>query len=419
MLTTRGITLATAAVLAWLIGRTLGIGELYAIAVASAAAVTLGVLYVRQTTSAIAARRIVDSDRAMAGGTISASLELRNDSRVPSPTLLLAEALPPSMWAADQSAAGTARFVLGGLGPGRIAEAHYAAQASSRGRYSLGPLLVKVRDPFGVAERTRRYTSVGEVLVYPRIDLLGDQQVRGTHMGSGSSDTRRVFATGDEFYTMREYVRGDDLRLVHWPSTAHRQTLMVRQMEQPWQAHATLYLDTRRASHTDGPDGTFEQAVSVAASLTYHLANRNYALRVVTDTDTGRSGPQPWEQSLDALAVLEPSDNTGLGPSAEATRGGEGLFVAVMGVPPGRGDLPSHPDLRAMFGIRGFGQRLALVVAPRKADARAEGTAALLAGAGWQVRTIRPGDALDDAWAALNQPRARGQSPAGTVGSTS
>ncbi|MGI9018350.1 MAG: DUF58 domain-containing protein [Euzebya sp.] len=406
MVTSRGITLLAAAVLAWLAGRTLGIGELYAVAVAAAAVVGLGVLYVRLTTSSVSARRQVATQRVVAGANLDALVELRNDARLPSPTLLISENLPGAMAAAGHTERGEARFVVGGLGPGRVASARYTAIATTRGRYQLGPVKVRVRDPFGVAERTRRYTQTHDVLVYPRIEPLPAAPVRGAHMGSGSSDTRRVFSTGDDFYTMREYVNGDDLRRVHWPSTAHRQTLMVRQMEQPWQAHATVYLDARRVAHGTGPTGTLEKAVSVAASMVYHLADAGYAMRLVTDGTAGRIGPQSWESALDKLAILEPSENAGLAPSVAAARGGEGLFVGILGVPSGREDLASHPDMRSLFGVRGFGQRMALVVS-QSGDPRGSLMAALLRGAGWQATTVAPSQPLTAAWQELTRPAIR------------
>lgn len=402
MLTSRGVALLAGGFLAWLVGRTLGIAELYAVAVAACAVVGLGVLYVRLATSSVSARRQIDRQRVVAGATVDTVIELRNDARLPSPTLLVSERLPDALQALGHTGGGGARFVLGGLGPGRVARAPYQALAANRGRYQVGPLRIQVRDPFGVAERVRRYTATNEVLVYPRIEALAPSPVRGAHMGSGSSDTRRVFATGDDFYTMREYVRGDDLRHVHWPSTAHRQKLMVRQMEQPWQAHATVYLDARRASHTDGASGTLEKAVSVAASMVYHLADGDYSLRLVTDNTAGRTSPDSWEVAMDHLAVLRPSDNSGLAPSIAAARGGEGLFVGVLGVPDGRGDLASHPDMRALFGVRGFGQRFALVVTPDD-NPRAQLMAGLLRAAGWSARTIQPPQPLDAVYADLTR----------------
>lgn len=414
MVTGRGITLLLGAVLAWIAGRTFGIGELYAVAVAALVVVGLGILFVRRSASTVSARRIVEADRVIAGAAVEAQLELRNDGRVPTPTLLVAEQLPDSIGVVGQAEAGVARFVTGGVAPGRVLATTYRAVTTVRGRHAIGPVTVRVRDPFGVAERTRRYTATRDVIVYPRIEPLAPQRIKGTHMGSGSSDSRRVFATGDEFYGIREYVRGDDLRMVHWASTAHRQTLMVRQMEQPWQPHATLYLDTRAQTHTAGAEGTLESAVSAAASLLYHLADHGYAVRLLTDADTGRGGPQPWEESMDRLAVLTASDNAGLGPSVAASRGGEGLFVAVLGVPDGRTDLARHPDLRALFGVKGFGQRLAVVTAEAGQVDRARRVAALLVGSGWRAVVQQPGAPLAPLWEDLSSSQPRHGVGAGT-----
>ncbi|HUG83520.1 MAG TPA: DUF58 domain-containing protein, partial [Euzebya sp.] len=337
---------------------------------------------------------------------IQGVVELRNDARLPSPTLLVTEQLPAGFTADGHPVEGQARFVLAALAPARLTAARYTAVAGARGRYGIGPLQVRVRDPFGAAERVRRYTATTDLIVYPRVDVLPESPIRGAHMGSGSSDTRRVSATGEEFYTMREYVRGDDLRHVHWASTAHRQTLMVRQMEQPWQAHATVYLDARVISHTPGPHGTLEKAVSLAASVVHHLAARGYVLRLMTQDSVGRGGPTPWQQAMDRLAVLAPSPTTGLGPSLAASRGGEGLFVAVLGVSAGGGDLTHHPDMRALFAVRGFGQRLALVVTPA-AEQRAARMTGLLRGAGWQAVTVQPGQAPAGPWRSVTQARAR------------
>ena len=323
---------------------------------------------------------------------------------LPSPTLLVTERLPDSLVADGHPVPGQARFVLGGVRPTTLAQASYSATATTRGRYRLGPVTLLVRDPFGVAQRRRDYTAVHELMVYPRVEQLPASPVRGIHMGAGSSDSRRVLASGEDFYTIREYVRGDDLRHVHWASTAHRDTLMVRQMDQPWQAHATVFLDSRSAVHTVGPLGTLEKAVSVAASMVYHLDDAAYSLRLITDDTAGRTSPDVADRAMAHLATLPPSDNLGLAPSLSAARGGEGLFVGVLGVPPvprrGTDDLVRHPDMRALFGLRGFGQRAALVVAEH-GSSRSATMVGLLRAAGWSATTVEPGQPLAPAWAEL------------------
>ncbi|MEE8602509.1 DUF58 domain-containing protein [Euzebya tangerina] len=412
MLTQRGILFVLTAVLTWLAGRTLGIAELFAVSVASLAIVLLGVIYVRVATGSISVRRDSSHARVVAGSAVTADLDLRNDSFLPSPTLLVTESLPATVLADGHPVAGEARFVMAGVAPGKIARASYVATATTRGKYQLGPVALLVRDPFGVAERRRDYQATNELLVYPRVEPLPSSPVRGLHMGTGSSDARRVLASGDEFFTIREYVRGDDLRHVHWASTAHRDTLMVRQMDQPWQAHATVFLDSRAAAHSEGPTGTLERAVSVAASMVYHLDEASYALRLVTDDTAGRTSPDFADSAMAYLATLPATSNPSLAPSLSAARGGEGLFVGILGVPPGTGtgddDLGSHPDMRALFGLRGFGQRIAIVVA-EAGSARADRMVGLLSAAGWAATAITAGEPLAPAWAAVTgTPRRRG-----------
>ncbi len=242
MITRRGALLLVGAVALWALGRFLGVSELYVVAGATAALVAAGVAAVRLSTATISVRRRVTPSRIPGGGHGTVAIDVRNDARFPA-ALMLAED------ACHHALSDPPRFVVAGLGAGRTTTLHYPLAGETRGRYVVGPLRVRVRDAFGVAQRLRRYSNTDEVVVYPRIEPLGGPANPGSPRGSGSSDVRRLFTVGDEFYTMREYVQGDDLRQVHWPSTAHRQTLMVRQQEQPWQAQATVFCDTRQAAH--------------------------------------------------------------------------------------------------------------------------------------------------------------------------
>ncbi|MBA2576434.1 MAG: DUF58 domain-containing protein [Euzebyaceae bacterium] len=403
MLTARGTTLLVGAVLLWLVGRLLGVPELHVVGLASAALVAAGAFVVHLSTSTISARRTVTTPRMPAGGTGEVVLELRNDARLPSSLLLVEDDCQYGL--ADSS-----RFVVPGLGPGRTVTLRYTVTGAARGRYKVGPLRVHIRDPFGTTQRVRRYTSTADLLVYPRIEPLPERAVRGNHHGSGSSETRRLFSTGDEFYTMREYVQGDDLRQVHWPSTAHRQTLMVRQQEQPWQAQATIFCDSRRAAHAgSGADSSLEKAISVAASVAWHLADRGYQLRLVTDADHRSVGPERWETVLDRLAELQASKSAGVAPALQRVRGGEGLFVAVVAPPPGHEPVARHPDARTLLQCgRGYTGRVALVVVAAGGERRAKEFATLLAAAGWKAATIAPGQELADRWrAAMGEPTAR------------
>jgi len=388
------------------LGRLLGVAELYVVAAAAGVLVAAGIIAVRTSSASVAARRTLPSSRLLVGGTGEVVLELHNETRLPATLLLVEDECPVSL-------ADSPRFVLGGLRPGRTAALRYPLTPTARGRHKVGPLTVRVRDPFGLAERVRRYRTTNEIIVYPRVESLSAESARGAHRGTGSSETRRVFTSGDEFYTMREYVQGDDLRQVHWPSTAHRQTLMIRQQEMPWQAQATIFCDTRETAHVGvGAASTLERGVSAAASTLWHLADRRYSLRLATEESGRAPTVEPWDVLLDRLALVQPSRVRGLGPALQALRGsgGEGLLVAVL-APPATDDLMASPDVRALLRTgRGYGGRIALVVVdPERVPSAVRGGALvnLLRANRWQAATLGSGQPLAEPWRSLAAPRPR------------
>ena len=376
------------------VGRFLGVAELYVIAVATVALVICSTIAVRISTANVSMRRHVAPTRVLAGGIGEVKLELRNDARLPAALLLVEDQCAPVL-------ATSPRFVIPGLGAGATTAIRYPLTGTARGRYTVGPMRLRVRDPFGLAQRIRRYKGREEVVVYPHIEPLEDPPAPGMQAGSGSSAIRRLFNTGDEFYTMREYVMGDDLRQVHWPSTAHRNKLMVRQQEQPWEAEATVFCDTRRSAHrTLGPASPLEKSISLAASMLWHLADDGFSLRLLTEADTKRPAVQPWQTLLDRLAEIEPSGVSALVPSLQRLRAGnsEGLLVAVVATPTGDDPVARHPDVRALLHAgRSYSGRLALIVDHGRGE-RADQTVALLRTAGWRAATITPQQTLASVW---------------------
>jgi uncharacterized protein (DUF58 family) len=135
---------------------------------------------------------------------------------------------------------------------------------------------------------------------------------------------------GEDFYTLREYQRGDDLRRVHWPSSARTDRLMIRQLETPWQSRALVLLDVRASVYES--NDAFETAVSGAASVVSHLVGSGF------DADLWAGDPNAidatrYSAALEKLALVQPSDNIDM--QAVATRirqrGGGGALVIVTG----------------------------------------------------------------------------------------
>jgi uncharacterized protein (DUF58 family) len=275
-LTTRGRSFLAAAVAAALSAAILGEKDLLRVAVLLAALPLLAALYVGQTRFRLSCTRWIDPVRVPVGSPSRIMLRLTNLSRLPTGTLMLEDRLPYALGSRP-------RLVLerlAGLGSSTVA---YTVRAEMRGRFDVGPLAVRVTDPFGLCELTRAFSTVGRLTVVPQTVDLPQVRVAGEFAGSGDSRARSVAVHGEDDVATREYRDGDDLRRVHWRSTARVGELMVRREEQPWDSRATVVLDTRKQGHRgDGPTASFEWAVSAAASIALHLRGNGYKVRLVT-----------------------------------------------------------------------------------------------------------------------------------------
>lgn len=399
MLTDRGKLLLVAAGGFWLLSRTLAVDELAMGAIACVALVGLAVAYTRVASARLAARRHVHPSRLFYDAEGTVELEIRNDGRVRTATMLVEDDVPASL-------ADPARFVVEPMRPGGRTTLTYDLHARMRGRYEVGPATVRMRDPFGVAQRPVRFGRSNEVVVYPPVWALpGGVLPRTGRYGTSTEGVARPLSASGEFASIREYVRGDDLRKVHWKSTARRGKLMIKQEEIPQAAQATIVLDGRRNAHRgSGPTSTFEHAVAVAASASYHLAERRYGLKLVTGPISEPPATVSWELILEHLAVVQPQGAGSLVPvwrQLAKGAGGDGMLLAVIPV-------PDPPELREIVRAgRSYGARVAVIVAPaarrrvlddREHVGRAVGA---LRAAGWRATVHRPGGRLDEAWTEL------------------
>ncbi|WP_329318212.1 DUF58 domain-containing protein [Streptomyces sp. NBC_01262] len=219
--------------------------------------------------------------------------------------------------------------------PLRAGAAHdlrYALPTTRRGLVPVGPLRVERTDPLGLARRVRSYGASDILVVRPRICLLPVLPSGQAHHVEGpTSDTADDGSL--TFHALREYVLGDDLRRVHWRSTARTGTLMVRQMVDVSLPHTTLVLDTRRQAYASEDD--FELAVDCAASIAYAAARSNFPVHLVSEAGpvlhTEGSG-NDGEALLDRLALVRRSEVKSAAAAfdgLEHHRGGGALVVVT------------------------------------------------------------------------------------------
>ncbi|HEV2686339.1 MAG TPA: DUF58 domain-containing protein [Actinomycetota bacterium] len=323
-----------AAPVLYILGRLTTVGELHALALASLVFPLLAMVFVRWSRHRIGFMRVFGPKRIFAGNTVRIEITARNLGRLPTPPLILEDA-------ASHAVGGPIRFSMPSLGPeGRDAIA-VERRIAHRGRHRLGPLRAHLVDPFGLAQVGSVVAPEAAFVVYPRVESLGEIAPPEERGGGGRSLVQHLSASGDDFYAVRAWQDGDDLRKIHWRSSARRGELMIRQEEIRPFPRATILIDNRSSMHRDtGPLSSLEWSVSGAASIVWELASQGYALRLATvDGGPGaaRWGREATDPLLTTLAVVKRSPNASLSAVVRRTAarpGAGGALVAIMPPPP-------------------------------------------------------------------------------------
>lgn len=420
-LTTRGRSFLAAGCAAGLCSYLLGHTDLLRVGLLLAALPLVSVLALHFTRHRVTGSRGLAPHRVAARSEARVYLRVENVSRLPTGLLMLQDQVPYVLGPRP-------RFVLDRMEPGGRREVSYRVRSDLRGHYPLGPLQLRLTDPFGMCELTRSFHSSDCLVVVPKVEPLPAVRLPGEASGFGDGRPRSLALAGEDDVIPRGYRYGDDLRRVHWRSTARYGELMVRREEQQHRAHCTVLLDTRRAAYPgSGPDSPFEWAVTAAASVVVHLLARGYAVRLLTDAGTLTSGADGGPGSvtsdtagalLDALSVIDHSPAPGLERARDVLRDGrQGMLIALLGtLDEEQTALVAQMRRSASGGIavlvraqrrpeRGERQARAaaspVAAAVRTANGVPAGDAAtrrVLGEAGWTVLGAEPGTALATVW---------------------
>lgn len=360
------------------------------------------VLLLWRTRYRMTVKRTVHPVRVGVGQQTNVTVYVQNESAIPSGTIMAEDQLPYALGARP-------RLVLEKLEPKATRSISYSLQAGQRGLYEIGPLTVRTSDPFGLVEVGRHNPTCDRIIVLPRVTPLPPVVLPGEYAGSGESRARAVAVHGEDDAATREYRHGDDLRRVHWRSTARFGELMVRREEQPWDSRATLALDLRSGAHRgDGPTSSFEWAVSATASINRRLQASGYKLRLVTESADVEPDHVADAATMDYLASVRSIRHGDIGRLVTQIqqRDHGGVIVAIVG------ELSSR-DAARLAALSGAGATcIALLMDTTswlslKSRARVdadhafhESTMALMR-AGWHVVPIHHGDDLAARWREL------------------
>ncbi|CAN5403400.1 DUF58 domain-containing protein [soil metagenome] len=399
-LTVRGRAFLAAGVTAVVCAILLGQPALTRVGVLVVVLPLLTALIIGRARYRLALVRTVTPQLVAAGQPSRVTLTLTNEGRTPNGVLLLEDHVPYVLGTRP-------RFVVDGVGHGWRRQVSYQVRSDVRGRFEIGPMSVRVSDAFGLVELGRAFRSTVPLIVTPRTVPLPVIPLGGGYSGSGDNRPR-AFAFGSaEDVTVREYRQGDDLRRVHWRSSARTGELMVRREEQPWQSRVTLMLDNRLLVHRgQGIASSLEAAVSVAASIAVHLSQRGFAVRLVTAA--GEDTVNAWHMRdsdlnsgplLEALAVVQTDNRSLLDSSWLGEQGQGGLTIAVFGAL----DQRDAPILRRMTHHTSNALAIALDVQAWAGGPPGEEAATLLRQTGWRSVPLGPRDRLDSVWEDLGR----------------
>ncbi|HEY2935740.1 MAG TPA: DUF58 domain-containing protein [Gaiellaceae bacterium] len=317
--------------------------------------------WVRATTRPVRLDRVSRREHALEGEDVE--IELRAELAAAPPALAIEER-------------------IGGLGErrtglerhGRRAAARYVLGALPRGRYPVEESAAVVEDPFGFARSETPLEPGPALLVYPRLVEIDALFSEAGRLNRGGRPLLLRRPTGYDLHSVREYVEGDSLRAVHWPSTAHRGQLMVKELEEAPRDEVAVLLDCAGAGEP------FEVAVRCAGSIVAAQDRRGRPSALVVNVGARRV-ERDFTEALELLAGVE------VDPAAPieellAHEAARALEVTVV-----TGRLP-RALVDALVGRRGA----ALVYVD--SAGRREPELLRLASSGVAVATVRLGDDL-------------------------
>ena len=177
-----------------------------------------------------------------------------------------------------------------------------------RGGFSLGPTTITTGDPFGIFKVSKNYPSVSNLIVFPMLYPVREFLSPPGLLPGGRAIRRKSIDITPHASGVREYVPGDPMKRIHWPTSIRRDRLMVKEFEQDPQAEVWLFMDTHKSVHVAKkeeqneippiddlflvrrrkvklPSSTIEYAVSITASLAHYFIEQRRSVGLVTATE--------------------------------------------------------------------------------------------------------------------------------------
>ncbi|WEV47110.1 DUF58 domain-containing protein [Bifidobacterium sp. ESL0690] len=260
----------------------------------------------------------VSDNRITVGDSVKVDINISNPGK--SPTVSVLGDLP--MGEMHQ------RFRIPALAPGKAKGEQVEFRATSRAILPVGPLKISKGDPFGIVRHEQSLSQSVQVYIHPKTVFLNTLD-SGIFRDLEGSPSGQVVDDDLDFYGLREYRPGDDMRNVHWLSSAKTGTMMVRQYEATKRTDTSITLGVNPTDYSS--EDEFELAVSVASSIGTEclLEDRPLAVQAAADSLIAR-GAMPF---LDWMSGVKPDidENPNLAVATLATSPGASFYFFVVG----------------------------------------------------------------------------------------
>jgi len=378
-LTASGIVTLAVAVLFWGLARFVAGRPMYLISYGLVVALGISYLIGRRPLP-LEGMRSDARPRLHEGETISMEVQLTASRRLS--TFILQEYVPPGLGE-------PARVPVATLDGGESVTHSYKLTCWRRGVYQLGPLVARWGDPFGLTQREVTLAEPFELLVHPAIEYVQDRPLTRLFEDPPiRPPVSKPWPEGLEFYGMRHYTPGDDLRRVVWRAYARTGQLLVRESEQGITDKITIVLDQDRRYHSAGEvSESLEAGVKAAASLGIRHLREGYS--VTLEGNERRllapvRGGNAQMMLLDALARVDLARESVVEPIMRLVSNPSRDTHIVLITP----RLDAESAARLNFLVQ---RGASVLVAALMWDEEAGDTLGIAASLGCQVVEIRPG----------------------------
>src|SRR5438270_5617660 len=260
-------------------------------------------LWARYSLRKMIFRRTASSGRVQVGETFDERLMLDNVSALPKLWVQIAD---------GSTLPGHRAGYVASMGGRKRATWRARTVCKQRGRFLLGPVTATSGDPFGLFHRRITLTQPKDLLVLPRVLPISDFVLfTGGLPGRGRGSKRALHSTTNAS-NIRDYTVGDALNRIHWRSTAHYNTLMVKEFDLDPAMDGWIFLDLNESVQAgEGEDSTVEYGVTIAATIATYLLRQDLSLGMIVNGAQREllsldRGERQIERVLAMLAIVQP-----------------------------------------------------------------------------------------------------------------